>query len=411
MDIPRVNRAVSDKPAQAKLAHRSRAFKALFYQLGGLSEVVAMGTRCSFSFDKTATFALSSALSLTLILLSALLPAAAQYGGTGDGNTLQGGVSARDRLTRLNRPEGLLSSPAQAPAFAPQRQSMTVNLNGSSASGPAGLPARGFFDNGRTLQGGLARTERVPPEVFRAWLNENHPTFALSSQTIAPSLIVDVAGRWDHADKTLTKLGINFNHVKTGEISPELLASARVLIINCAGDVKRDKLQYIRDFVQRGGYLLTTDWALNSMLEQTFPGYVEWNRGVNNRSIYSATYINPDPILARGCVRSAPWKIDAGAHLVRVLKPDTVRVLIASAELAGEERGTGGVLACLFPFGKGYVMHMVGHFDNNATIAVGNFLPDPAPQIKISLRQALAANFVVAGVSGEPIPSSGRFGQ
>jgi|GEM_PF-1217277 len=355
-----------------------------------------MSTRCSYSVGKSAIIALVSAL----LFCTGLLPVSAQYGGAGDGNTLQGGVSARDRLNRLDR--------ASLP---PGRPSMTVNLGAAST---AGLPARGFFDNGTTLQGG-ARTERVPPEVFRAWLTDNHPTFALSSETIAPSLVVDVAGHWDHADKTLTKLGINFNHVKSGDISPELLASAKVLIINCAGDVKRDRLQYIRDFVQRGGYLLTTDWALNSMLEQTFPGYVEWNRGVNNRSIYAATYINPDPILARGCVRSAPWKLDAGAHLVRVLRPDAVRVLVASAEMAGEERnhsngrnfGPSGVLACLFPFGKGYVLHMVGHFDNNATIAVGNFLPDPAPQIRISLRQALAANFVVAAVSGEQIP----FGQ
>ena len=311
-------------------------------------------------------------------------PALAQYGGTGDGSALQGGVSARDSLTRLDRSR-----------LTPDRPNMTINL---------GSPARGFFDNNNTLQSGLARTERVPPEVFRAWLTDNHATFALSSQTIAPGLIVDVAGHWDHADKTLTKLGINYTHIGTGDISPEVLSSARVLIINCAGAVKRDRLQYIREFVQRGGYLLTTDWALNSMLEQTFPGYVEWNKGVNNRSIYGATYVNPDPVLARGCVRNAPWKLDAGAHLVSVLKPDSVRVLVASSEMAADSKGHSGILACLFPFGKGYVLHMVGHFDNNAAIALGNFLPDPAPQIRISLRQALAANFVVAGVTGEAIP-------
>jgi hypothetical protein len=318
-------------------------------------------------------------LSLSAALLLAVSPAPAQDSGAGGGNALQGGVSALDR------------------AAAEQRQTMRVNL---------GSQAAGFVDNGPTLQSGV-HTEKVPPEVFRAWLNDNHSKFALTTQTMANSLVVDVAGRWDHADKTLTKFGINYTHIKTGEITPEILSGARVLIINCAGEVRRDRLQYIRDFVQRGGYLLTTDWTLNNMLEQTFPGYLAWNKGINGHSICAATYISPDPVLARGCVRSAPWKLDAGAHLVRVMRPDIIRVLVASTDLAADDPDRAGVLACLFPFGKGYVLHMVGHFDNNAAIAIGNFLPDPAPGIKISLRQALAANFVVAGLTGEPIPTSG----
>ncbi|MBS2008572.1 MAG: hypothetical protein JST01_16110 [Cyanobacteria bacterium SZAS TMP-1] len=324
-----------------------------------------MGKKCSFF----------GVLNLALALALTNCPAQAQYAAQ-SGQSLQGGVRTLDRSDPQDRP------------------SMRINL---------GSPARGFFDNGAVFQGS-AHMERIGPEVFRGWLTDNHPTFALSSQTIDPGLIVDVAGRWDHADKTLTKFGINYSHVKTGDITTELLAGARVLIINCAGEVKRDRLQCIRDFVQRGGYLLTTDWALNNMLEQTFPGYVDWNRGVNNKSVYAATYVRPDAVLGRGCVRSAPWKMDAGAHLIRIIRPDLVHVLVASPELANEERNHAGVLACIFPFGKGYVLHMVGHFDNNAAIAVGNFLPDPAPQIRISLRQALAANFIVAGVTAEAIP-------
>jgi hypothetical protein len=269
-----------------------------------------------------------------------------------------------------------------------------------------GSPAAGFIDNGKTLEAS-AHTERVPPEVFRAWLTDNHQRFALTTQTMSNGLVVDVAGRWDHADKTLDKFGINYTHIKTGDITPEVLAGAKVVIINCAGEVRRDRLQYIRDFVQRGGYLLTTDWALNNMVEQTFPGYIDWNKDVNNRSIYTANYISPDAVLARGCVRTAPWKLDAGAHLIGVRRPDLVRVLVTSPDLARDDHDHAGVLACLFPFGKGYVLHMLGHFDNNAAVVFGNFLPDPAPNIHISLRQALAANFVVAGLTGEPL-ATGR---
>lgn len=254
---------------------------------------------------------------------------------------------------------------------------------------------------------GKVHSSRVEPQVFRAWLAKAHPellTAGLTNTASESSPVVEVAGQWDKADKTLTKLELPFRHVKSRDVSSELLSSCKVLIINCAGDLKRDKLQAIRDFVSQGGYLLTTDWALDRMLVQTFPGYVSWNKGINSKDIYDAEYLAPDPILANNTVRSAFWKLDQASHMVRIMKPGTVRVLVGSRQLAAEDPDHTGALAVIFPFGKGYVLHMVGHFDNNAKIAIGNFLPDPAPAIGISLRQAMATNFIVAGIQGKRLP-------
>lgn len=251
---------------------------------------------------------------------------------------------------------------------------------------------------------GKVHSSRVEPLVFRAWLAKAHPELLTSGLTTGVgelSPVVEVAGQWDKADKTLTKLEIPYRHVKSRDLSSELLSTCKVLIINCAGDLKRDKLQTIRDFVSQGGYLLTTDWALDRMLVQTFPGYVSWNKGINSKDIYDADYLAPDPVLANSTVRSAFWKLDQASHMVRILKPGVVRVLVGSRQLAAEDPDHTGALAVIFPFGKGYVLHMVGHFDNNARIAVGNFLPDSATDIGISLRQALAANFVAAALKGE----------
>lgn len=254
---------------------------------------------------------------------------------------------------------------------------------------------------------GKVHSSRVEPLVFRAWLAKAHPELLTSGLTTGVgelSPVVEVAGQWDKADKTLTKLEIPYRHVKSRDLSSELLSTCKVLIINCAGDLKRDKLQAIRDFVSQGGYLLTTDWALDRMLVQTFPGYVSWNKGINSKDIYDADYLAPDPVLANNTVRSAFWKLDQASHMVRILKPGTVRVLAGSRQLAAEDPDHTGALAVIFPFGKGYVLHMVGHFDNNAKIAIGNFLPDPAPAIGISLRQAMATNFIVAGMQGKRLP-------
>lgn len=261
-----------------------------------------------------------------------------------------------------------------------------------------GAPIQGFVDN-TDARLPASRSRVVKPEVFRAWVEKNHP--GLSARITSDDLIVEVAGQWDHADKTLKSLGLGCRHIRARALDATVLEGARVVIVNCAGEIKRDKLQLLRDFVSRGGYLLTTDWALDNMLQQTFPNTIVWNKGVNHKPVYEADFVSPDPVLARGCVRRAHWKLDQSAHLIRVLDKSRVRVLVESPALASEDPDRAGVLAVLFPFGRGQVLHMAGHFDNNAAIAVGNFLPDASDEIGISLRQALATNFIAAAVSGE----------
>ncbi|HMW89468.1 MAG TPA: hypothetical protein PLC15_00500 [Candidatus Obscuribacter sp.] len=258
----------------------------------------------------------------------------------------------------------------------------------------------GFIDNSRVPLP-ESKSHVVGPEVFRAWIEKSQPHLMARLSEFSDDSVVEVAGRWDHADKTLANLGLPYRHLKARQLTAETLASTRILIINCAGELKRDKLQLVRDFVARGGYLLSTDWALDNMLTNTFPGTVAWNKGFNRKPIYEAHYVSPDPVLAPFTVAKAPWKMDQEAHLIKVLDRSRVRVLVSSPSLSLEDPDKEGVLACIFPFGKGYVLHMVGHFDNNARIAVGNFLPDSATDIGISLRQALAANFVAAALKGE----------
>jgi hypothetical protein len=312
--------------------------------------------------------------------------------------------------------EGDFATPPLAPAINSSiNQSIKKNEVGNREAGADPKPLQGnivsvdltkaVIPNYQELPpvSGKAHSERVDPLVFRAWLAKAHPQF-LTGGVSESSPVVEVAGQWDKADKTLAKLEIPYRHVKAREISSELLGSCKVLIINCAGDLKRDKLQSIRDFVSQGGYLLTTDWALDHMLTQTFPGYVSWNKGINSKDIYDAEYLAPDPILANNTVSSAFWKLDQASHTVRILKPGSVKVLVASRQLASEDPDHAGALALIFPFGRGYVLHMVGHFDNNAKIAIGNFLPDPVPSLGISLRQAIATNFIVAGLEGKRLP-------
>lgn len=272
-----------------------------------------------------------------------------------------------------------------------------ANMQGNLLRGNVGS----LIDTPPVISAAVSKT--VPPEMFKAWLDKAHPGVLLSVNN-SPRSVIQVKGRWDDSGRTLRALGIQYERVGSGDLEDMSFDNVKVLIVDCAGSVPRESLQRIRDFVARGGYLLATDWALDNLVEKAFPGYVEYDRKKNAEAIYDAYVVNPEPVLFANAVTNAHWKMDEASHLMRVLKPGSVRVLARSRKLEKEDPGGQGVLAVTFPFGKGYVMHTVGHFDNNGFFKFTNSLPDPAPAIGISLRQALASNFVVAGLTGSKIP-------
>ena len=312
--------------------------------------------------------------------------------------------------TTVVRPrQNMEVAPSPGPAVVPGQ---TLQAGASKFGAPPFSGQIGSFGtNPRALTGYMATTapgpsssQTVPASVFRRWLETTHPQFALNSSKISSGDVIDVTGHWDDAGKTLAKLGIPCTRISTGDLRNYPLDHAKVLIINCAGFVNRDCLQRIRDFVVAGGYLLTTDWALDNVVQRAFPGYIAYNHKRNGKLEYVAEVSDPDPILFQNTVSSAHWKCETGCHLVAVQKQDAVRTIVRSRALAGEDGE--GVLAATFPFGHGQVLHLVGHFDNNqGMFRMGDTLPDPAPVIGIALRQAIASNFVVAGICGVPIPN------
>lgn len=294
---------------------------------------------------------------------------------------------------------------------------MTVRMKSPVLQGTAGSAGNSPFLEGNVQRvnspddpfaaAGMAQTDamqkkpkpaKIEADAYRAFVSKSHPQFAMSLATNDPIEVIEVKGQWDKADRTLNNLGIPHTVIPARQLDSVGLARARVLVINCDGNIGRPSLQGIRDFVTRGGYLLTTDWALNNMLKQTFPGYVEWNKGKSRGNVVDAHVVAPEREFFQGTVTNASWKLDDESQTIRVLKPDTVKVLAISRDLAPLDPDGKGILAVVFPFGKGKVMHLVGHFDNNSLPLFPRQLPDPAPMIGIGLRQAMAANFILSAL-------------
>jgi len=238
---------------------------------------------------------------------------------------------------------------------------------------------------------------KVSSGTFQNWLNGTHENLSATIAKAGKTSIVELKGQWDDAGHALRNFGLPYTRISADALSRMSLDQTRVIVVDCGCKLTNEAEQIIRGFVAEGGYLLTTDWALDSCLTQCFPGYVEWNHQYTVAGVVDAHIISNSD-LTQGSVSPAYWKIEKGSQYVLPINR-SVQVLARSRMLSREDENQQGILAVTFQYGKGRVLHLVGHFDNNSDGSFNNVLLDPSPGIVVSMRQALAANFVSAAIA------------
>ncbi|HZE95595.1 MAG TPA: hypothetical protein VE981_01080 [Planctomycetota bacterium] len=149
------------------------------------------------------------------------------------------------------------------------------------------------------------------------------------------------------------------------------LSDQRVLLAAVSG--ANDLVDNVRRFVEGGGYLFSSDWGI-SILERAFPGTIRNGGMIGPRTVS----MRPRPGvksplldevfftgLKTGTVVSKKllWEIDSGSYAMKVEKP-TVDVLAEAPELA---RNNAIAVAFSPDKGKGKVLHVLSHFDRQAT--------------------------------------------
>lgn len=269
---------------------------------------------------------------------------------------------------------------------------------GGNTNIPAGVEITG--PQATPMASGIAKEDNVPASVYQGWLNDTHPKFALSASTMADTDLLIVTDKYDQTERTLGDLGLHFTMVDKKEFGKYDISNTKVLVIDCGPkNLSAASNLKIREWVIKGGYLFTTDWMLDRLNQNFFPGMIAWSGASNKKPMYAATINGEHPFLFKNAVTNANWKMDTHCHLIKVLDANKVHVLAKSEDLAKDDPDRQGVLAVYFQYGRGYVMHMTAHFDRSQS-SNKNLLLDSAPIIGISLRQAIAINYVVAGLSG-----------
>lgn len=237
----------------------------------------------------------------------------------------------------------------------------------------------------------------VSDKQYKEYVRLHCPNLSGKASELSSSILV-IKGKWDHAEHLLEQAGIEFSETSSGSVASHI-KGARVALLNCPADLSDSDMFALRKFVDDGGYLLSTDWALDGSVARMFPTYLVWKGAYSAHQTVDAITVAPADPLVHDFDTTSPWHLDDKCEIVELAGGSPVTVLVRSRQLSNADPSRKGILAATFQYGKGKVLHLVGHFDNNTVGVSRRLLPDPSSKIQISLRQAITLNFLSEALS------------
>ncbi len=181
--------------------------------------------------------------------------------------------------------------------------------------------------------------------------------------------VVVVRGDYDQAEKTLDVLGVRHALVTKESLERAALpASVRVLIYNCTGKpMPADVQRRVAEWVAAGGHLITTDWGVERLLEKGFPGTLVPLRRGGRHVMTSDETVEVQPAASGSALLAgvplggeAPrWWLEDTSLPFEAAEGLDVDVLVRSETL--DRRHGSPMVAAAFPYGRGRVLHLLGH--------------------------------------------------
>ena len=207
------------------------------------------------------------------------------------------------------------------------------------------------------------RAYKAAAHITREQLRRDAPERARALDTVKQSDVVVVAGIYDHVESVLEALEVPHTVIGTGDVERVDLRPEQLLIVNCPGVVSAAAITRIRAFVEAGGSLFTTDWALKHVLEPTFPGVLAFSKAPTPDDVVRIEVRDAENIYLQGVLDGQDdpqWWLEASSYPISIVDKERVQVLITSREL-GEKYGETPV-AVWFRWGEGDVFHMISHY-------------------------------------------------
>jgi len=203
-----------------------------------------------------------------------------------------------------------------------------------------------------TLASAVARAQHPESEQARA-------------ERLRQAEVVVVSGSADHMEQVLRRAQVKFVVVTPDELPQLPLHGQQVLMVNCTGEMSAAARERVRRFVTAGGFLYTTDHAVQNLVEKAFPGFIRFNNKTTNEEIFPMQVSGERGLLKHigGSQGHPRWQLASGGFLFDVVDPQRVEVLMTSSAVAARYHTPGpGALGVRFKVGDGQVIHVTGHF-------------------------------------------------
>jgi hypothetical protein len=175
--------------------------------------------------------------------------------------------------------------------------------------------------------------------------------------------IIVVGGTYDHIHLVLASMKIPFINISQSQLLQVDLRPSQTVFVNCASGFPPEGARKLATFVNDGGQLITTDWALRNVLEVAFPNTVAYNnRATADEVVRIEVMDKTDPIISGFLDEKVEpvWWLEGSSYPIQILDKEKVKILIRSKELK-EKYGEEAVIVT-FEYGKGVVYHMISHF-------------------------------------------------
>ncbi|MBT3323805.1 hypothetical protein HN681_00315 [archaeon] len=172
-------------------------------------------------------------------------------------------------------------------------------------------------------------------------------------------------GRYDSAEKVLDAVGTLYTMVNRSiDLNPN-----QIVLVNCPGNEfrfnykGRSNVEALRSFVEDGGFLVTTDWALQSVIMRGFEGYIKrGSRDTSNDLVEVDLVAEGSPYtkgLGGGSLRPV-WWLESSSYPIKITRESEVDILLSSSEMG--RKYNDAPIAVKFPVGQGRVVHVTSHF-------------------------------------------------
>ncbi|MFX0139233.1 MAG: hypothetical protein ACFFDN_36665 [Candidatus Hodarchaeota archaeon] len=180
---------------------------------------------------------------------------------------------------------------------------------------------------------------------------------------VKESSIIIVAGSYDKIELVLDMIKVPYILIQPYEVSHIKLNPNQILIINCPGNIDDEALPKIKEFIKKGGFLFTTDWALLNILEKIFPRYLKYNQRPTADDCIRVEVLDKSNKFLEGLFNEDAdpiWWLESSSYPIQILDKSQVKLLIVSNEM--QNKYGEAPIVITFNYGDGTVLHMTSHY-------------------------------------------------